>query len=342
MQRVLLTGVGGYVGIPLCAKLIENGFSVIGLDRFFFGIDKLASLNTNENLILMKGDLRSFDLSYLKDVDMILDLAGLSNDATAEIDPNLTISINYKGAIRLIDGAKKYGVKRYIYSSSASVYGAGTSLHLKESDKLAPQTAYARSKTKVEQHLRNTVSEKFETVILRNATIFGLAPRMRFDLAVNIMTMRAWKERLIYIMGGGEQWRPFVHVNDVVNAFLLALKSSSNLVSGEIFNVGSNDLNYTIKALANHVIDFFPETKIHQIPDDPDQRSYNLNFDKINSVLGYQTQFTVPDGIKEIKLALEQKLIKHDEPTYFTLNWYKSLLEWEKLIKSLSYNGKIL
>jgi nucleoside-diphosphate-sugar epimerase len=342
MKRVLVTGAGGYVGIPLCQVLLSKGFEVIALDRFFFGEDKLLSIAKHPHLSILKDDIRYCDTDIFKDVYAVFDLAGLSNDASAEIDPELTKSINYKGSERFISEAKKNGVKRYIYASSASVYGAGSKEALKETDLLAPQTEYAKSKVAIEHVLTDLKSDSFSPVMLRNATIFGLAPRMRFDLAINIMTMRAWKERVVYIMGGGEQWRPFVHVNDVVAAFVLMLESETEKIHGEVFNVGSSDLNFQIKQLAQFVVDVIPNVKIHIIPDDPDKRTYNVSFDKIRNKLGYSTKVQVHEGIVEIKQALEKGVLDPDDPTCYTLQWYKSLLSWDNRIKSLSYNGKII
>jgi nucleoside-diphosphate-sugar epimerase len=342
MTKVIVTGAGGYVGIPLCQILLQKGYEVVALDRYFFGEDKLSGILKHPALTVVKDDIRYCNTSIFKDVEAVFDLAGLSNDASAEIDVELTKSINYRGSERFAKAAKEGGVKRYIYASSASVYGAGSKEALKETDSLAPQTEYAKSKVAIEQVLTSLKSDTFSPVMLRNATIFGLAPRMRFDLAINIMTMRAWKERVVYIMGGGEQWRPFVHVNDVVAAFVLMLESPLEKVHGEVFNVGSSDLNFQIKQLAQFVVDVVPNVKIHVIPDDPDKRTYNVSFDKIQKTLGYSTKIQVHEGIVEIKQALEKGVLNPDDPTCYTLQWYKSLLSWEQRIKNLSYDGKIL
>ncbi len=342
MKKILVTGAGGYVGVPLCRRLLKKGYQVIGLDRFFFGLDKIKEIKDNANFTVLKDDLRYVDTSFLKDVDAVIDLAGLSNDASGEINPTLTNDINYKGAARIANDAKKYGVKRYIYSSSASVYGAGIKKALTEEDPLAPLTEYAKSKVAMEEELKKLQDKTFHTTILRNSTIYGLAERMRFDLAINIMTMRAWKDRIIYIMGGGNQWRPFVHVRDVNKAFITCLEAPERKVSGEIFNVGSNEQNYQIKQLAQFVVDVVPNVEVHKIPDDPDKRNYNLNFDKITSELGYHVDVRVHEGIVEIKQALEKNIIDAEDPTCFTLQWYKSLLEWNQRIKDISYKGNIL
>jgi nucleoside-diphosphate-sugar epimerase len=342
MKKILVTGAGGYVGIPLCEELLKKGYQVIALDRFFFGLDKIDGLKNHPNLVIKKEDLRYCDPEILNGVYAVMDLAGLSNDASAEIDPELTKAINYKGSERFAIEAKKHGVERYLYSSSASVYGAGFKSALSEQDPLNPQTEYARSKVAMEKILMNLKDDHFHPVMLRNATIFGLAPRMRFDLAINIMTMRAWKERVIFIMGGGEQWRPFVHVRDVVKAFMLTLEAPLEKVDGEVFNVGSSDLNYQIKQLAQFVVDVIPNVKIHVIPDDPDKRTYNLNFEKIKNVLGFEISVQIHEGIVEIKQALEKGIISPDDQTCYTLQWYKSLITWADRIKELSYKGEII
>jgi nucleoside-diphosphate-sugar epimerase len=342
MKRILVTGAGGYIGIPLCERLLKGGYHVLALDRFFFGMDKVEKLCSVPGFEVMREDIRYLDPALLRDVDAIVDLAGLSNDATAEIDPRLTIDINYSGAVRLAQAAKEYGVKRYVYSSSASVYGNGTKLGLAETDELCPITEYARSKVQVESSILPLADHDFQVVILRNATVYGLAPRMRFDLVINVMTMRAWKNRVIYIMGGGAQWRPLVHVQDVVEAFLLALEAPTEKINAEIFNVGSDDQNYQIQQLAHFVVDVIPNVTVHRIPDDPDKRSYNVSFSKIHDTLKFSPLRRVHEGIVEIKQALERGVIDPNDPTCFTLQWYKSIIEWSARLQKLTYKGTVL
>jgi nucleoside-diphosphate-sugar epimerase len=342
MNRVIVAGAGGYLGIPLCQSLLDKEYQVVALDRYFFGLEKLGAIARHPNLTIVKDDIRYCDPKIFEGVHAVVDLAGLSNDATAEIDPELTLSINYRGSERLAREARNRGVERYVYASSASVYGAGASDALTETDPLAPQTNYAKSKVAMELVLEILKSDSFCPVMLRNATIFGLAPRMRFDLAINIMTLRAWKEKVIYVMGGGEQWRPFVHVKDVVAAIMLVLEAPKRTVCGQIFNVGSAELNFQIKQLAQFVQEVMPNVKIHVIPDDPDKRTYNISFEKIERVLGYRATVPVREGILEIKQALERGLLDPDDPTCYTLQWYKSLLTWESRIRDLSVRGSII
>jgi nucleoside-diphosphate-sugar epimerase len=341
-MNVLVAGAGGYVGIPLVAALLERGHSVTALDRYFFGRERLAALVGHPQLTVLTADIRNVTTETLKGIDAVIDLAGLSNDASAEINPDLTRSINLEGGIHLAQAARKAGVSRYVYSSSASVYGHGVRDRLSETDSCRPQTLYAECKLRVEEALGRLANSHFEVVILRNATIFGLAPRMRFDLAINIMTLRAWKERVIYVMGGGEQWRPFIHVKDVVRALIHGLEEKPELVAGETFNVGSDDMNYQIQQLARFVLDVIPNVAVHRIPDDPDKRTYSLSFAKIKQRLGFQPTARVHEGIVEIKQALENAAIAGDDPTFYTLPWYRSLLEWDQRIKQLSIDGRIL
>src|SRR5262249_42005159 len=342
MKRVLVTGAGGYVGIPLCRELVHRGYHVIALDRYFFGKGKLGDLASKPQFELVVQDTRRVEAQLLKDAYGAIDLAGLSNDLSAEIDPDLTRQINFEGGVVVARAAKAAGVRRYVYASSASVYGSGLKTNLVESDECRPQTLYAQSKLHVEKQLQELHGPNFETVIFRNATIFGLAPRMRFDLAVNIMTLRAWKDRIIYVMGGGRQWRTFIHVDDVVEVIERRLEADANIDSGEIFNVGDESMNYQIQQLAEFVLDVIPNVIVHNIPDDPDKRTYNLAFAKIKQRLGFAAKKTVHQGIIEIKDALDRGLVNGDDPTCYTLQWYKSLIEWQERIDGLMLDGKLL
>lgn len=338
-MKVLLSGSGGYIGTIMIEELLNNGYEVIALDRYFFGEEKIHKLKCDK-LTILKDDIRFFDEKILINIDIVIDLAGLSNDATAEINPVFTKEINCDGSVRLAELAKKYNVKQYIYSSSASVYGAGSKKALKETDSLNPLTEYAKSKVTVENKLKELQDNNFNITLLRNSTVYGLSPRMRFDLAINIMTYKAWKEGIIYIMGDGEQWRPFVHVRDVVNAFLLTINNKK--AYGETFNVGSNEQNYKLKDLAQKISGYVKDTKVTYIPNNPDNRTYNLNFDKITNILGYKTKHTIKEAVLEIEQALIDGTLSDNDPTHHTLKWYQTLIEYYKIIENVKKYDRIL
>lgn len=326
-------GAGGYIGIPLCEELERRGHMVTPVDRFFFG--KYPKLETT---ISLHADIRTYECPSGV-FDVAIDLAGLSNDATAEINPEVTRSINLEGAKRLSIVLKQAGVKRYIYSSSCSVYGDGEHDNITEECDCKPLTLYADCKVQVEDHLRWLADASFRPVILRNATVFGSAKRMRFDLAVNIMTLRAIREGVIYQMGGGEQWRPFVSVGDVVNAFCWA---AENDVSGT-YNIGDNSQNFSIAQLARLVRSQVPGAQIHNIPDQPDKRSYHVSFAKYSKAyrpLSFVTP--VVAGIREVAAALGSGAISGDDETCYTLQYYKSLMAWERRLDAIRLDGRIL
>lgn len=331
MARVLVFGAGGYIGIPLCEALERRGHLVQAADRFFFG--KFPNLHTS----CLHADIRTYTCDEGL-FDTVIDLAGLSNDASADIDPALTSDINQAGAIRLATLAERAGVQKYIYASSCSVYGTGEHRNLKETDDCRPLTLYAESKVRVEDYLRTLAGDSFLPIILRNATVYGIASRMRFDLAVNVMTMRAHRDGLIYIMGGGGQMRPFVHVLDVVEAFLLAVESLSKSCT---FNVGSNEQNASIDEIAGMVAREFPNTVTHRIPDNPDKRSYHCSFDEIARA-GFRTRRDIPGGVRELRNALFSGYVRADDPTCYTLDWYRKLIEWDKRLSAIRLDGVIL
>lgn len=344
MARVLVVGAGGYIGIPLCEELARRGHVVYAVDRWFFG-------RKPSGVVQVLSDIRTFNLSYMANIvlhpdgsstvrpwptmDAVIDLAGLSNDASADIDPELTASINRDGAMNLATLAKEAGVRRYIYSSSCSVYGHGVKHDLTETDDLKPLTLYAVCKAQVEDHLRSLESKDFGVTILRNATVFGVAPRMRFDLVANIMAMTAWRDHQI-IVRGGEQYRPFVHVRDLIEAFASAL---TNAVPFGTYNVGR--CNLTINELAKEVTAVAPWSKITRVTEAVDLRDYHVSFKKYERISS-PMQYTIRRGVEEVITALRNEEVRADDPTTVTLNWYRSLIEWDKRLSDIRLDGRLL
>jgi nucleoside-diphosphate-sugar epimerase len=340
MSTVLVTGGGGYIGSVLVGMLLDAGHSVRVLDRFFFGRELIADLEEREGLTVTKGDIRDTDPSLFEGVDVVAHLAGISNDPACDLDTRITEEVNMAGTLHVAQRAKDAGVSRFIFDSSCSIYGAGVQKVVDETSAMAPVSLYARSKIDAEAELAKLNDDGFAVITLRNATAYGLSPRMRFDLVINIMTLYAYQNRRIHVLGGGKQWRPLVHVRDIARAHLAVMEAPVELVQGEAFNVGSNEQNYQIYGIAQMVRDVVPNTELDVVPDDPDKRSYHVSFDKIERVLGFHVMNSPYEGIVEIKQALERGMVDDSVRTK-TVHYYQYLLEAERIIREVSYEGAI-
>lgn len=323
-MKVLVTGAGGYIGSVLIPMLLEKGYYVVALDRFFFGRDKLSE--TDSKLIIVEDDIRFFEKEVLKDIDAVIDLAALSNDPSGELDPVKTWSINYLGRFRVATLAKLMGVKRYILPSSCSVYGFQEEVADETSD-TNPLTTYAKANLKAEQDVLNLADDKFSVVFLRQATVYGLSKRMRFDLAINGMVRGFFKNGKIPILRDGTQWRPFVHVKDTSKAIILAMEAPKEKVNKEIFNVGSDEQNYQIFDLAKRVAEAIGIPFEYEWYGLPDHRSYRVSFRKIREVLGFEPEYNAERGAVEIWEALKSGKLDSDDPMTITVEWYKKLLK---------------
>jgi nucleoside-diphosphate-sugar epimerase len=274
--------------------------------------------------------------------DVVLDLAGLSNDPTADLDPRLTEEINHAGAIRLAQLARGAGVPRLVYSSSCSIYGAAASGEARDEDsELNPVSLYAKMKVKSDLELRAMASPSFVVTTLRNATVYGVSPRMRFDLVVNMMTLYAFRDKKIFVLGGGKQWRPLVHVRDVAQAFMLAASAPADVVNGQAFNVGFDEQIHQVATIASMVAGIVPNTEIEHVPDDPDKRNYRVSFAKAKQVLGLRPKMSVEDGVAEVLHALQHSTVEDTIKTK-TVAYYRFLVEAEKLVNQLAINGRVL
>jgi nucleoside-diphosphate-sugar epimerase len=339
-MRVLVTGGAGYIGSTLISKLLEEGNQVKCLDRLFFGRESISQVSSNPNFQLIKDDVRWFDPSALKDVDSVIDLAALSNDPSGELDPAKTLDINYLGRVRVAKLSKEFGVKRYVLSSSCSVYGfrEGT---LDEGSPVNPLTTYAKANIMAEKDVLPLSDSKFTSTALRFATVYGLSGRMRFDLAINGIVLGLYKTGKIPVMRDGTQWRPFIHVKDVAKAFITVLESPSDKVNGQVFNAGSDEQNYQIHPLAELI------GKSVGIPyqiewyGSPDKRSYKVSFNKIKSTLGFTTEYTAGDGAVEVYNALKEGKVTDSLKTK-TVEWYKHLLEVDAISKDVTMRGTVL
>lgn len=338
---ILVTGAGGYIGTTLVRRLLDAGHRVIGLDRYFFGQERLGEdVLANPRFELRVADIRNVTPEQLRGVDAVCDLAALSNDPSGDLDPELTEAINHFGRVNVANAARKAGVKRYVLASSCSVYGQGDTARLDESSPVHPITTYARANLGAERDVLPMNGPDFTVTVLRQATVFGMSRRMRFDLVINIMTLNAVEKGKLFITGGGRQWRPLVHVSDTARAFERILEASPSDVGGEVFNVGHTNLQvisaaYTVREVIPFPID------VQVVPDDPDKRNYNVSFEKMSKVLDFRAEITPDQGVREIYEGLKNGTLS-PEPWTSTVNWYRRLLEAKALVDRVILNGKIL
>jgi nucleoside-diphosphate-sugar epimerase len=335
-MKIFVTGGAGYIGRVLVPKLVERGYQVTVLDRNFLNPTEIENPFPHLDVKFIKDDIRYFDPNILRGNEAIVDLAALSNDPSGELDPIRTWDINFVGRSRVCRLAKKLGIGRYIVSSSTSVYGFREEVS-DESTPPNPLTTYAEANVAIEKDILFLKDKNFAPTALRFATAFGYSPRMRLDIAINAMTFNAVKFKRVRLMKDGQQYRPFVHVIDISNAVDTVLSADQGKVSGEVFNVGSENLNVKLIDLA-HIV-----TRVTGIGDsiewygDPDKRSYRGSFEKIRTKLGYKTTMDIEKGVREIKEKIDDGTLE-DRPEYHTVEYYKKLLEAKQIMDKYGYS----
>lgn len=340
MTKVLVTGAGGYIGTQLVKDLVKSGNDVTAVDRFFFGQETLKDFFANPKVSIIQKDIRDLTEADMVGHEVVCDLACLSNDPAGEIDPALTYAINRDGRIHVASTAKRAGVNKYIISSSCSVYGQGQEPQLTEKSATNPISVYAKSTLEAEQQNLSIADKNFSVTSLRNATVFGLSNRMRFDLVVNLMTLTAFQKGRIIVMGGGKQWRPLVHLSDVSNAFQSIINSSIDNVNQEVFNIGLD--NFQIKNLAYLVREELPiNIEIDVAPDDADKRDYNVVFEKARNKLNFIPKVSVVGGIREIYSALKNGSVDTG-PKTITVSWYRNILDAKRLLDEVILDGRVI
>ena len=299
-MRVLLTGHKGYIGTVLAPMLLDAGHEVHGLDsdifsRCTFGDDPKAIPETIK-------DIRDITIDDVKGFDAVLHLAGLSNDPLGDLNAELTYEINHKASVRLAELAKEAGVKRFIFSSSCSNYGAGGDDLLTEEGDLNPVTPYGKSKVLVEQDVSKLADNNFCPLYLRNATAYGVSPRLRFDLVLNNLVAWAYTTGAVRLKSDGTPWRPIVHIEDISRAFVATLHAPADKVHDRAFNVGVPGENFRIREIAEIVRDAVPNSEVSFAPDaSPDKRNYRVDCSLIQrEVPEFQPQWTVRKGAVEL------------------------------------------
>ena len=320
MKNILVTGGAGYVGSGLLRELLAKGYSVTCVDNLMFGGESLLDIWHNENFTFINCDINNNekleDIFSKNKFDGVIHLAAIVGDPACKLHSDLAIKTNWTSSKWLIEKSKSAGVSKFIFASTCSNYGKmdNPEAYVDENSRLAPVSLYAELKVKFEKYMLNEMKkiDGFSPTSLRFSTVYGLSPRMRFDLTVNEFTknLALGKELLIF----GEQfWRPYCHVKDFSNAFITVLKSPNEKVAYNVFNVGDTKENYTKQMLVNEIKKVLPNSKIKYVAKNEDARDYRVNCDKIKKELGFKISMTVPDGIREIKRVIQENLIQDPE-----------------------------
>lgn len=308
-MKVFVTGVNGYIGAVLAPYLMQRSISVTGLDTGYYRDGWLYSDDAHLAVTpeTLNKDLRRVTAADLAGFDAIVHLAELSNDPLGENNPQVTHQINHEGSVALAQAAQTVGVRRFVYTSSCSVYGAGNGDFLDETATPNPQTAYARCKVLVERDVGAMTGPDLCPVFLRNATAYGPSPRMRFDIVINDLCALAWTSKRIAMTSDGSPWRPVVHIEDICEAVYRCLLAPEQAIAGKIFNVGNNPDNFRIREIAEMVAQEFPGCELSVGAPAGDSRSYRVSFDKIHRELpGFQCRYTAGDGIRQLRQLFER------------------------------------
>lgn len=317
-NTVLVIGGAGYIGSALLPKLLELGYRVRILDLFLYGKKSIESYLDRSDLEIVQADFRQIDqvVKAVKGVSRVVHLGAIVGDPACNLNEELTVEVNLMATKMIAEVCKGFGARRFVFASTCSVYGDNNQI-LDERSKLNPISLYAKSKIASEKVLQKMAGNDFTPVILRFGTVFGLSGRTRFDLVVNLLTAKAYFDKKITVFGG-DQWRPFVHVDDTANAIVKVLTAPDHLVNNEIFNVGDNSNNYTLLRMGELINQQIPEAILDEMGQDGDRRNYRVDFTKIQKHLGFRAQWTLSDGIRQILTELEKGVILYYDQTEFS------------------------
>lgn len=340
-MKILVTGNNGYIGTVLTEELLKKNYDVVGLDTDYFYDCNLTNKEQNK-IKHIKKDVRSINSKDLDGIDAVIHLAGLANDPLGDFDPKLTEEINYQSTVKLAELSKLKKIKRFIYASSQSMYGVSdTHEELEEENsKKNPVTAYAKTKWEAEKKIKTLNDEDFTVVMFRPSTVFGVSSRLRCDIVYNSLVACAFTTGRIEILSDGSPWRPVIHIKDLCSAFISGIEAPRNLVSGQSFNVGIKNGNYTVKELAEAAQRVVPGSELVFLNQHSDPRTYKVSFKKILGVLNnhFKPEWSLDRGGYE--------LVQYFKDINFTENDFRNekvnrLKKLEKLIKERRINNRL-
>jgi nucleoside-diphosphate-sugar epimerase len=329
-MKVLVTGHRGYIGVEMVPALRAAGHEVVGLDIGLF--DECNFVSPPDEVPSIDVDLRDVAPSHVAGFDAVIHLAALSNDPLGDLAPSITYDINLHASVRLARCAKEAGARRFLFSSSCSLYGAGGDGYLDETAAFHPVTAYGESKVRVEQELTRLADSSFSPVYLRNTTAYGVSRRLRADIVVNNLVGHAYTTGQVLLQSDGTPWRPLVHIQDIAQAFVACLAAPTSVIHDRAFNVGRTKENFQIRDVANLVSEIVPDSRVtFAAGASPDIRNYRVDFRRIETELpGFRPSWTLREGIEELYSAYRKAGLTKDEflgPKYYRLKTVKGLQE---------------